>query len=142
MKHWIYASLTAIVIFILLFKFNPFKHKSVYSELDEMKHEHHVVMDSIDSTLHDVIYLYNNNKITKQQLINKLKLQVQIVDTQKTIVFDTIKLPYPINDTIKVPYPVKDIIKVLCYDTIWLYDTLTLISKPKLFGKYDTDTLK
>ena len=114
MKHWIYASLTAIVIFILLFKFNPFKHKSAYSELDEMKEEHHVVMDSIDEVMHDIIHLYNDKKITKQQAIEHLKKQVQIVDTQKTIVFDTIKLPLPINDTIKIPYPVKDTIKTTC----------------------------
>lgn len=141
MKHWIYASLTGLAIFILLFKFNPFKHKSAYSQLDEMKHEHHIVMDSIDEVMHDIIHLYNDKKITKKQAIKKLKTQVHVVDTQKTIVFDTIKLPLPINDTIKVPYPVKDTIKTTCYDTIWLYDTLKLISKPKLFGNHETDTL-
>lgn len=141
MKYWIYASLTAIVLFVLLSEYNPFKHKPAYSVLDEMKEQHHVVMDSIDEVMHDIIHLYNDKKINKKQLINKLKTQVHVVDTQKTIVFDTIKLPLPINDTIKVPYPVKDTIKIICYDTIWLYDTLKLISKPKLFGKYDTDTL-
>ena len=98
-------------------------------------------MDSIDEVMHDIIHLYNDKKITKKQAIKKLKTQVHVVDTQKTIVFDTIKLPLPINDTIKVPYPVKDTIKTTCYDTIWLYDTLKLISKPKLFGNHETDTL-
>ena len=142
MKHWLYATLTGAVIFFILIKFNPFKQEKLNAELGAMRHSHSVAMDSIDSTLHDVIYLYNNNKITKQQAIDKIKLQVQLVDTQKRIVFDTIKLPYPINDTIKVPYPVKDIIKTTCYDTIWLYDTIKIISKPKRFGKYETDTIK
>ena len=142
MKYWIYASLTAIALFVLLSEYNPFKHKAPYSVLDEMKEEHHVVMDSIDEVMHDIIHLYNDKKINKQQLIKQIKKRVVITDTQKIIVFDTVKLPLPVNDTIKIPYPVKDTIKTTCYDTIWLYDTLRLISKPKLFGRFDSDTLK
>tara|TARA_Y100000389_G_C17459612_1_gene520704 strand:+ start:1676 stop:2053 length:378 start_codon:yes stop_codon:yes gene_type:complete len=124
----------------MLLKFNPFKQQSSYDVIDEMQHEHEFHIHELDSLMHGVKHNYMTLK-NKKDKIHYIKTNPEY-DTTKLIVFDTIRLPLPVNETIRKTIELIDTIKTTCYDTIWLRDTLKLISKPKLFGKYETDTIK
>jgi len=142
MKRWITIAILGLVIITVLFKFNPFKHKAAYDVIDEMQHEHEFHIHELDSLMHDV----KHNYMTLKNKKNEVNLQYIAVkptyDTNKLIIFDTIRLPLPVNETIRKTIKLTDTIKTTCYDTIWLRDTLKLISKPKLFRKTDIDTIK
>jgi hypothetical protein len=140
MKRWITIIILGLVVIIVLFKFNPFKQQSAYNVIDEMQHEHEFHIHELDSLMHDVKHNYMTLKNKKNQ-VKYIEVK-PTYDTSKLIIFDTIRLPLPVNETIRKTIKLTDTIKTTCYDTIWLRDTLKLISKPKLFRKTDIDTIK
>ena len=86
MKQWITIAILGLVIIMVLFKFNPFKHKVAYDVIDEMQHEHEFHIHELDSLMYDVKHNYMILKNKK----NRVKyIEVKpTYDTSKLIIFD------------------------------------------------------
>ena len=121
-----------LVLFVL-YKFNPFIYKQPYDVVGEMKHNHAYRITELDSLIQDIKHsgdTIENNSVTVMYKQHRL-----LNNIPRTIAFDTIWLPLPISDTNIHVVNVYDTIKITCYDTIWLRDTVKIITKPKRFKK-------
>ena len=121
-----------LVLFVL-YMFNPFTYKQPYDVVGEMKHDHVYHITVLDSLIQDI--KHGRDTIQNKSVTAIYKQHRILNNIPRPIAFDTIWLPLPISDTNIHVVDVYDTIKITCYDTIWLRDTVKIITKPHRFKK-------